>query len=81
MAELVADGMSADSIVNAMEIAVEVHGLDRDEMEIVFHAPTRLLIMRGPSGAIEICWEVLAQSRQMAMLGAAAAEAASGENS
>ena len=81
VAELVADGMSADSIVGAMEIAVEVHGLPRDEMEIVFHAPTRLLIMRGPTGAIEICWEVLAESGETAMLGAAAIEAESGEDS
>ena len=81
VAELLADGMSADSIVGAMKLAVEVHGLPRDEMEIVFHAPTRLLIMRGPSGAIELCWEVLAESREMAMLVAAAAEAESGEDS
>ena len=63
MAELVADGMSADSIVNAMEIAVEVHGRHRDEMEDRVSRSDPPADHARPSGAIEICWEVPSPGR------------------
>ena len=62
VADLIAGGMTSESIVAAMEIAVDMNGHDPDEMAIVFHSSTGLLIMHGPSDAIEICRDVLAES-------------------
>ena len=68
VAELIEEGVASESIISAMEIAVEMNGQDPDAMDIAFHPPTSLLIMHGSSDAIRICREVLDQSMEAAML-------------
>jgi len=56
-------GMPSADIISAMELALEVKGHAGDEMTITYHAPTRLVILNGPSPAISTCTDVLDQVR------------------
>ena len=54
-------GMPSEDIISAMELALEVKGHPVGEMTITYHAPTRLVILSGPSPSINTCTEVLDQ--------------------
>ncbi|MDG2200255.1 MAG: hypothetical protein P8K80_03630 [Phycisphaerales bacterium] len=54
-------GMPSEDIISAMELALEVKGHPMGETTITYHAPTRLVILNGPSPSISTCTEVLDQ--------------------